>query len=213
MTELPRVRPGREHVEQAQRDLRGVEEALARRVLPRGRRRHRAGPGRPRHRDAQRAHPGRDARGLPAHRPARVLQHLRGVRPRHRLDVQPARQVADHLQPPAVAGEDRVAEPAHHLDRLAAGPQRVHPPGPGLPRRGGEQERGRHPHLPAAGRELAAVGRRPLPAERGLHQRDRLRQAEPPAVPRHGRRRSPTAPRGSASGRRRAPTRAASRTW
>ena len=42
--------------------------------------------------------------GLPADRPARVLQHLRGVRPRHRLDVQPARQVADHLQPAAVAG-------------------------------------------------------------------------------------------------------------
>ncbi len=71
--------------------------------------------------------------------------------------------------------------------RLAAGPQRVHAPGPRLPRRGREQERGRHPHLPAAGRELAAVGRRPLPAERELHQRDRLRQAEPPAVPEHGR--------------------------
>ena len=55
--------------------------------------------------------------------------------------------------------------------------------------------------------------RRPLPAERGLHQRHRLRQAEPPAVPGHGRRRSPTAPRASASGPRRAPTRAASRTW
>ena len=106
-----------------------------------------------------------------------------------------------------------VAEPAHHLDRVAAGPQRVHPPGPRLPRRGREQERRGHPHLPAAGRELAAVGRRPLPAERGLHQRDRVRQAEPPAVPEHGRRRSPTAPRASASGRRRAPTRAASRTW
>ena len=38
--------------------------------------------------------------------------------------------------------------------------------------------------------------RRPLPAERELHQRDRLRQAEPPAVPEHGRTRSPTAPRG-----------------
>ncbi len=41
--------------------------------------------------------------------PAWVLQHLRGVRPRHRLDVQPARQVADHLQPPALAGEGAVA--------------------------------------------------------------------------------------------------------
>ena len=39
----------------------------------------------------------------------------------------------------------------------------------------------------AAGRQLAAVRRQPLPAERGLHQRDRLRQAESPAVPGHGR--------------------------
>ena len=127
--ELPRLRPGREHVEQAQRDLRGLEETLARGVLPRGRRRDGTRPGRPRRRDAQRAHAGRHAGRLPADRPAWVLQHLRGVRPRHRLDVQPARQVADHLQPPVVAGEGRVAEPAHHLDRLAAGPQRLHAPG------------------------------------------------------------------------------------
>ena len=36
---------------------------------------------------------------------------------------------------------DRLAEPADHLDRVAAGPQRLHPPGPRLPRRGGQQER------------------------------------------------------------------------
>ena len=39
------------------------------------------------------------ARGLPAHRPARPLHLLRGVHPHHRLDVQPARQVAEgHAQ-------------------------------------------------------------------------------------------------------------------
>ena len=35
------------------------------------------------------------ARGLPAHRPARALQLLRGVHPHRRLDVQPAREVAE----------------------------------------------------------------------------------------------------------------------
>ena len=52
--------------------------------------------------------------------------------------------------------DDRLAEPAHHLDRLAAGPQRVHAPGSRVPRPGREQEPGGHAHLPAAGRELAA---------------------------------------------------------
>ena len=38
------------------------------------------------------------ARGLPAHRPARPVQLLRGVHPHRRLDVQPARQVAQGLE-------------------------------------------------------------------------------------------------------------------
>ncbi len=75
----------------------------------------------------------------------------------------------------------------HHLHRLAPGPQRLHPPGSRLPRRGGEQEPGRLPHLPAAGREHPALRGRPLPEEHQLHQRDRLRQAEAPAVHDHGR--------------------------
>ena len=48
---------------------------------------------------------------------------------------QHAKWLADR-EPPVVARGDRVAQPARHLDRLAPGPQRLHPPGPRLPRRG-----------------------------------------------------------------------------
>ena len=50
------------------------------------------------------------AGGLPAHRPARLLHLLRGVRPHRRLDVQPARQVAQGLPPHPLAAADRVAQ-------------------------------------------------------------------------------------------------------
>ena len=54
------------------------------------------------------------ARGLPADRPPRPLQLLRGVHPHRRLDVQPAREVAQgHARHP-LAAADRVAQlPAH----------------------------------------------------------------------------------------------------
>ena len=107
-------------------------------------------PRRPRHRDAQRAPVRGLARGLPAHRPARDLQHLRGVRPRHRLDVQPARQVAQGHQALALAAADRLAEHPAGLARLAAGPQRLHPPGPRLHRPRGQQEGRGDPRLPPA---------------------------------------------------------------
>ena len=45
---------------------------------------------------------------------------------------------------------DRLAEPADHLDRMAAGSQWLYASGSGLSRCGREQERRRHPHLPAA---------------------------------------------------------------
>ena len=64
----------------------------------------------------------------------------------------------------SVARAGLLAEPADHLDGLAAGPQRLHASGSRVPRRGGEQEPGRVPHLPAARRQLAALRRRPLPA-------------------------------------------------
>ena len=48
------------------------------------------------------------ARGLPAHRPPRPLQLLRGVHPHRRLDVQPARQVAEgHARTSPGAGRSR----------------------------------------------------------------------------------------------------------
>ena len=60
--------------------------------------------------DAQRASvPGLAGR-LPAHRPARLLQLLRGVHSHRRFDVQSARQVAQDLQSHSVAAADRVAE-------------------------------------------------------------------------------------------------------
>ncbi len=49
-----------------------------------------------------------------------------------------------------VARAGRFAEPADHLDGLAAGSQRLHSPGPGLHRPGGEQEPAGDAHLPAA---------------------------------------------------------------
>ena len=106
-----------------------------------------------------------------------AVQLLRGLHPHRRLDVQPARQVAEgHARHP-VAAADRVAELPAVLARLAPGPQRLLPPGPGLHRPRGQQEGRDHPRLPAAGRQLAAVGHGPLPAQPRLRQRDRGGQA------------------------------------
>ena len=92
------------------------------------------------HGDAQRASVRGLAGGIPAHRAARAVQLLRGVHPHHRLDVQPARQVAEGHRGTAVAAEDRLAQLPAGLPRLAAGPQRLHPPGPRLHRPRGQQE-------------------------------------------------------------------------
>ena len=82
-------------------------------------------PRRPGDGGAQRAPVPGLARGLPAHRPARPVQLLRGVHPHRRLDVQPARQVAEGDARDPVAAADRVAELPAHLARLAPGPQRL----------------------------------------------------------------------------------------
>ena len=69
------------------------------------------------------------ARGLPADRPPRPVQLLRGVHPHRRLDVQPARQVAEGDARHPVAAADRLAQLPALLARLAPGPQRLLPPG------------------------------------------------------------------------------------
>ena len=135
------------------------------------------------------------ARGLPAHRPPRALQLLRGVHPHRRLDVQPARQVAEgHARDP-VAQADRVAQLPALVARLAPGPQRLLASGPRLHRPRREQEGGDRPRLPAAGRELPAVGRRPLPALARLRERHRRRQAAVARLPLDGGRRHALHPR------------------
>ena len=181
---LPRLRPGRDGLEPARRGrgghgprLDGGDQAGRR---PHGARRARDG-------GPQRAPVPGLARGLSADRPARPLQLLRGLHPHRRLDVQPAREVAQDHAPHPVAPADRVAELPAELARLAPGPQRVLPPGPGLHRPRGQQEGRDHPRLPAAGRQLPALGRRPLPAQPPLRQRDRGRQATGARLPRHGR--------------------------
>ena len=117
------------------------------------------------------------ARGLPAHRPPRPVQLLRGVHPHHRLDVQPAREVAEGDRAHPVAPAVAVAQLPALFARVAPGPQRVLPPGSRLHRPRREQEGGDHPGVPAARRQLPAVGRRPLSAQPPLRERDRRRQA------------------------------------
>jgi xylulose-5-phosphate/fructose-6-phosphate phosphoketolase len=89
----------------------------------------------------------------------------------------------------ALAAARRVAELPAHLARVAAGPQRVQPSGPGLHRPRGEQEGGGRPGLPAPGHQHPAVRGRPLPAQPGLRERDRGGQAAVPRLAGHGRRR------------------------
>ncbi len=86
-----------------------------------------------------------------------------------------------------LAATDRLAQLPALLARLAPGPQRLLPPGPGLHRPRRQQEGRDRPRLPAARRQLPAVGRRPLPAQPPLRQRDRRRQAAGARLPDDGR--------------------------
>ena len=123
MTTLSRVRPGRDGVEPAAVDLRGQQENLDGGPLPRGRRWRRAHARWPRHGDAVGAHAHGLARRIPFDGPPWLLPHVRGVCPRRGFDVQPAREVARHLQESReVARARRVAEHPAFIDRLAAGP-------------------------------------------------------------------------------------------
>ena len=85
-----------------------------------------------------------------------------------------------------LAAAGRVLELPADLARVAAGPQRVLPPGPWLHRPRGEQEGRGHQGLPAAGREHLAVGGRPLPAQPGLRECDRGGQAADGRLAGHG---------------------------
>ena len=83
-----------------------------------------------------------------------------------------------------LARAGRLAERAADLDLLAQRPQRLQPPGPGPDRHDDLDARQRGARLPAARRQLPAVGRRPLLPQPRLRQPDRDRQAAPAAVPR-----------------------------
>ena len=169
---------------------------------------------RPRDGDAERAHAGGLARGLSADGAAWVLLELRGVRAHHRLDVQPACEVAGEVEAgAALEGADLVAEPADHVAGVAAGPQRIHAPGPGISGRGDEQESGGDADLSAAGCELPVSVGGPLSALDRLRERDCRGQGGAPAVSDDGRRRSTIAPRASGSGTSPRTTMARSRMW
>ena len=105
--DVPAVRAGRDGVEPARRRLRGHRPDVDGRDAPERRppRARRPGHGGP----VRAPVPGL-AGGLPADRPARPVQLLRGVHPHRRLDVQPAREVAEGDPRPAVAAPDRVAQ-------------------------------------------------------------------------------------------------------
>ena len=86
----------------------------------------------------------------------------------------------------AVATADRIAELPADQPCVAAGPQRLLPPGSGLHRPRREQAGRGHPRLSATGHQLPAVGRGSLPAQPQLRQRRRRRQAARPDVPLDG---------------------------
>ena len=90
--ELPPLQPRREQLEPLAGRPRGHESLLHGRDLPR---RRPPEPRRARDGGAERAPVPGLARGIPADRPPRLLQLLRGVHSHHRFDVQPARQVAE----------------------------------------------------------------------------------------------------------------------
>ena len=144
----------------------------------------------------QRAYSGRDAvrayvpglaGGLPAHRPPRLPQQLRGFHPHCGLHGEPVRKMAQGGLSPALAAGHRLSQLCAVLQRVAAGSERLHPPGPGLSGSCGQQEGRRGAALPAPRRQLPAVLLRPLHQKPQLHQRVGDLQAPPAPVAHHGR--------------------------
>ena len=86
-----------------------------------------------------------------------------------------------------VARAGPVAQLPPHVDLLAQRPQRLQPPGPRLHGHDRLEEGDGRARLPAAGRELPALGRRPLPAQQELREPHHHRQAAAAPVARHGR--------------------------
>ncbi len=87
-----------------------------------------------------------------------------------------------------LAGAGRVAEHPADVHLLAQRPQRLQPPGPRADRRDAVEARHGGAHLPAAGRQLPALGRRSLLPQPRLREPDRHRQAAAAAVAGPGRR-------------------------
>ena len=205
---LPSVRSRRDSLQSARGGLRGHPQKLD---GGNHRRRHRSRPGRPGHGGLKRAHVPGLAGGLSADRAAWLLLLLRGLHPHRRLDGQSARQMAQSQQGHPLAQANRVAQLPPHVPCLAAGPQRILAPGSRLHRSRRQQEGRDRADVFAAGRQLLAVGRRPLPAQPQLHQRHRRRKAAGMAMARYGRPRRGTARPAPESGHGRA-TRKASPT-
>ena len=128
------------------------------------------------------------ARRLSADRPSRAVQHLRSVRPHRRLDVQPAREVAEGDAHAAVAAADRVAQLPAGQPCVASGSQRLHASGSRASSTWREQESGGRARLSAAGCQLPAERDGSLPAQPALREHCRRRQAPGAAVAGDGRR-------------------------
>ena len=135
--QLPDDEPRRDHFESPRRSARGYEPSIdgGDIVLRRS-----SVSGWTRDGDPQRARVPGVARRLSADWPPRFLLLLRGVHPRRGLDVQSAREVAEHHARDSMAQADRVPELPADVARLASGSQRLQPSGPGLHRSRRQQE-------------------------------------------------------------------------
>ena len=109
--------------------------------------------------------------------------------------------------------KDIIAQPADHRPGLAAGPQRLHAPGPRLPRRGRQQEPQRCAHLPAARCQLLCCRSPTTACGASTTSTSSSRTRRCICSISTWRRRSRTARRASASGTGPATTRAPNPTW
>ena len=186
--ELPRLRPGRDTRPTSSRPSTRSARRSGWPSTSGGCRRRRAGPGRPRHGDAQRAHAGRLAGGLSADRPARASSPAtsRSSTSSTRCSTSTPSGWRSATSCPGGAKVSSlnllITSTVWRQDHNGFTHQ-----DPGFLDVVVNKSPEVVPHLPAAGRQLPAVRRRPLPAQHQLHQRHRRGQAGAPAVPGHGR--------------------------